>query len=276
LKRSRGNLRNTLLVDIGNTRIKWARFDGKKIGRQQAASFAGWGTKEFARNVIGSSRIAGRILVSSVAGSRVNRLFGAAAREAAGIKPEFVASQRRAGGVTTSYIEPWRLGVDRFVMAIGAHGIAKRRAVCIVSIGTTLTIDLVDAEGRHRGGAIVPSPPLMVKSLLTGTNGIRRRASGGPQDRKRTGSNGRFGHVFARTTRTAIEHGSLLAAAATIDRGVKEAHLLLGEAPLLLVAGGGATPVAAQILTRHRLVPDLVLQGLAVLAAEGMQPSRGS
>src|SRR5262249_18070441 len=151
---------------------------GSRLGRQRAEAFAGWQARDFARAVFRSLKGVDRILVSSVAGSRVNRMLAEAAPRAHGPKPEFVSSQRRAGGVTTAYAEPWRLGVDRFVMAIGAHRLARGRAVCIISVGTALTIDLVDAKGLHRGGAILPAPPLMVDSLLSKTNGIRRRAAG--------------------------------------------------------------------------------------------------
>lgn len=299
---------SVLLVDIGNTRIKWAQLRDGRLGRQYAEPFAGWKARDFARRVFGlpasasgrgsgrrakrSSRadrpIAGgdidRVIVSSVAGAQLNRVFTEAARHAHGPKPEFVASQRQAGGISTAYVEPWRLGVDRFVMAIGAHRLAKGRAVCVVSIGTALTIDLVDARGRHRGGAIVPAPPLMVDSLLTKTDGIRRRAADGADGSsggKGSGSSaagdglarGSSRSIFARTTREAIEEGALLAAAAAVDRGIDEARRAVGHAPVVLLTGGGAQSVAPLIQRPYWSVPDLVLQGLAVLANEGRPPS---
>ena len=97
-------------------------------------------------------------MVASVAGERVNRSVALAARRARAPAPEFVTSQRRGGGVTIGYLEPWRLGVDRFVAAIGAHHLAKGRAVVVVGVGTAMTIDLVDAQRpppgrRHHSGA---------------------------------------------------------------------------------------------------------------------------
>ncbi len=236
-----------------------------RLGRQHAEAHAGWSADDFARRVFGKKKGIGRILVSSVAGDRLNRLFRTAAKLAAqeaearsgSPTPEFIASRREAGGVTTTYLEPWRLGVDRFAMAIGGHQLAKPRPVCIVAVGTTLTIDLVDGTGRHLGGAILPSPRLMVDSLIDNTEGIRKRAKGGESgDRS----------LFARTTRTAIEQGALYAAAATIDRAAEEARWVLDRRPLLLLTGGGAADVAPLIRTSHTAVPDLVLQGLAVLA----------
>jgi type III pantothenate kinase len=95
----------------------------------------------------------------------------------------------------------------------------------------------------------------MKSSLLTQTSGIRRRARGGTS----------AGSLFARSTRAAIEQGSRYAAAAVIDRAVAEARTLLGRSPLVLLTGGGAPALRPLIRSAHTLVPNLVLQGLAVL-----------
>jgi type III pantothenate kinase len=248
-----------LLVDVGNTRVKWARLIDGQMGKQHAAANAGWTAEQYARRVIGRGwgGDGARIVVSSVAAPRVARMLRAAARTAAAPVPEFVSSQRSAAGVTTEYLDPWRLGVDRFVGAIGARHLACGQPVCVVNVGTAMTVDLVDAKGVHRGGAIVPGPALMVDSLLTGTSGIRRRAAGG-----RSG----VASLFARTTRSAIGQGSLYAAAAVIDRAVEEARAQLGVRPLILLSGGGAADIKPLIRNTTVSLPDLVLHGLAVWA----------
>jgi type III pantothenate kinase len=274
-----------LLVDIGNTRIKWARLVRGRVGRQHAAEYADWNRADFGREIFGKVRVRSgspvraregsgsarphsypdldRIIVVSVAGHRIDRLFSAAARERTGVVPEFFVSKRRVAGVTTQYVEPWRLGADRLAGAIGAYHFMNKRAVCVIGVGTALTLDLVDARGRHRGGAIVPSPGLMKDSLLTKTNGIRRRAQGGSPK----------GNLFARSTRAAIEQGSRYAAAAVIDRAVEEARKLLGRMPVVLLTGGGAPYLGPLIRTPHIWVPDLVLRGLAILVSQSTTES---
>jgi len=254
----------TLLIDVGNTRIKWARVRPGKSGRQHAAAHVGWTAKDYARRVFGR-RAAARVVVSSVAGLKVNRMLIAAARIAAAPAPEFVVSRRKAGGITTAYLEPWRLGVDRFVGVIGARRLCGGRAVCVVNVGTAVTIDLVDGLGRHRGGAIIPGPALMVDSLLSSTSGIRRRAQSGRRGVR---------SLFARSTRTAIGQGAAYAVAAVIDRAMQEARVQIGRRPKLLLTGGGATSIVP--LLRHSCVrvPDLVLQGLAVWAGVAAPPKR--
>lgn len=199
-----------------------------------------------------------RVIVSNVAGQRVERLLRAAFRQARGPTPEFVISRRSAAGLTTDYLEPWRLGVDRFVAAIGAHHLAQREPVCVVNVGTAVTLDLVDARGRHRGGAIVPGPQLMVDSLMRQTSGIRRRAGGGRSGARR---------LFAHSTRMALAQGALYAAAAVIDRSIEEAQRLLRRRPLLLMTGGGSSQIRPLLRTPCVSTPDLVLHGLAVWAS---------
>lgn len=245
-----------LLVDIGNTRIKWAPLKRARLSQGHAAVHCGWRPADYSRRLLASARGLKRLVVASVAGARVNQALAAAARRA-GVRCQFVKVRRRAAGVTVGYVEPWRLGVDRFAAMLGAHELFKAIPVCVVGVGTAMTIDLLGADGRHRGGVIVPAPALMVSTLLAQTHGIRRRARGGAVG---------TGELFGRSTRDAIQQGARYAAAALIDRAVEEACRLLGRAPLVVITGGGAQEVRPLLSSNSVGVPDLVLRGLAVLA----------
>jgi type III pantothenate kinase len=243
-----------LLIDIGNTRIKWATLSNGRLSRQEATAHAKWTPMDFQRQVLQSAQGVQRILVVSVASEAVNTTITEVALRTLKLTPEFFVSSRLVGGVTTRYADPWRLGVDRFAAVIGAHARAKNKAVCIVDVGTAMTIDLVDSKGLHRGGAIVPGPDLMVKSLLKSTSGIEVRAQGG--------SSGRG--LFARETSAAIEQGAWYAAAAVVDRAVIEARKTLRITPLLYLTGGASKQLHPLVQTTHVSIPDLVLRGLAV------------
>jgi len=248
-----------LLIDVGNTRVKWAQLVNGKLGRQHAVAHERWNAKLLAR----AGRSCEKIIVVSVAGAKFEKQLTRAARTALGRNPVFIRSRRRMAGVTTRYRDPWRLGADRLVAAIGGHRFAAGRAVCVVDIGTAMTIDLVDADGVHRGGSIIPGPQLMIESLLQDTSGIQRRAGGRSSART----------LFARDTRAAIEQGARYAIAGVIDRSVVEARDVLGSAPVLLLTGGAAPQVRGLLRARHRLVPDLVLRGLALLAGRQSRAS---
>jgi type III pantothenate kinase len=243
----------TLLVDIGNTRVKWATLRGAWQGRMQAAAHenSGIALRALVRR---APRSVSRVVVVSVVDEALTRVLDAAAQRRFGIAPEYIRSTSRARGVTNSYRDAWRLGADRWVSAIGAHVLAPGRAVVIANVGTALTIDAVSAGGRHRGGAIIPGPVVMVESLLTGTHGIRRRAGSG---------RGASRSLFATDTASALAAGSHFAAAAFIDRAVLEAQRELGGRPLLVLTGGAALALKRYLKSPARLVPDLVLRGLA-------------
>ncbi|HEY1891950.1 MAG TPA: type III pantothenate kinase [Steroidobacteraceae bacterium] len=256
---------SALLIDIGNSRIKWAVLNGDRLGKSQAADYSGWRARDFARRVIGPKLDVERILVSNVASDDVGDALAAGARLAGAPKPERVVTKKRACGVTIAYADPWRLGVDRLLAMIAAHRRFAGKPVCAVAVGTAMTIDLVGADGRHWGGAIIPGPTLMVDSLLDGTNGIRKRAQGG--------GSGRGPALFGRSTRAAIEQGARYAAAASVDRAISEARTVVDQTPELVMTGGGAKSLRPLIHTASQLVPDLVLEGLAAwcVGAQGQE-----
>ena len=255
----------TLLVDIGNTRVKWATLRGGQQGGMHAAAHedSGLALRELVRS---SPRGVNRVIVVSVVDESLSHVLDAAARRRFGVTPEYIRSTARAHGVINGYRDTWRLGADRWVSAVGAHALASGRTAVIANVGTALTIDAVSASGRHRGGAIVPGPETMVESLLNGTHGIRRRAGGRVKAHT----------LFATDTASALAAGSMFAAASFVDRALAEAQRELKGGPLLILTGGAATALQRYLKSPARLVPDLVLRGLGVFAAstEGAGSSR--
>jgi len=249
---------STLLVDIGNTRVKWSVQRGARSGRAHAVTHRGEGAALVAMVRAAPAGVE-RVVAVCVAGARLERALAAAVRKRFGVRVEFVRSTRQAAGVRNGYRETWRLGADRWVGVVAAHAEAGARPVLVANVGTALTLDAVDADGRHRGGAIAPGPETMITSLLQGTHGIRRRARGA----RPRGS--RVRGLFAPDTASALEAGALFAAAALVDRAVAEARAL-GARPLVLLTGGGAVPLKTHIKSAVRVVPDLVLRGLGILA----------
>jgi len=272
-----------LLLDAGNSRLKWRLLRGPRPGRVQAVP---WGEGEPVRVALQAMRAAkraggkagvARILACSVAGVARERDIQRAARAAGLPEPQFIRSARRAAGVRNGYVDPWRLGADRWVALIGARIAHPGRALCVVDVGTALTVDLLDAGGVHRGGLLVPGPELMVEALLGQTAGIRQRAGRGfalqVGRRHAAGSPPSAAPVFGRSTRDGLAAGALLAAAALIDRAWAEARSQLGLRPLLLLSGGAAPAVASRLRSKAQASEELVLVGLAALA--GALPAHG-
>lgn len=244
-----------LLIDIGNTRIKWARFEHGKLQPQAAAPHADWSAKTFIETVLHSGGRDARVLVSNVSGPRMTDIVRSATMQTWQVEPELVTSSAAAGGIRNAYPRPQQLGVDRWLAILGAHAL-ERTAVCVVSVGTALTIDGVAADGRHLGGVIVPGPDLMVSSLLRNTSDIAERAQQG------RASNA----LFADNTLGAIQQGAQHALAALVERAVGVMRHSLQETPTVLITGGASACVEKSLGLPYRAVPDLVLRGLAVLA----------
>jgi len=260
---------NRLLLDVGNSRIKWVLLRGR-YRRHQA--FVARGAISLARldrpaaawqRLLAAAGAPVSVHVCNVAGTAIERrlrtLFAGI-----GVRPCFARTVARAGGVRNAYPEPWRLGVDRWVGLIGARHEWPGQHLCIVGIGTAMTIDLLDADGGHRGGSITPGPQLMVDALLDRTAGIRRRA--GALHRAIGDARPGLAPLFARNTRGALQAGARYGCAALIERAVSEANLLLARRPRLIVTGGGAAAVVPALRRRYWREDDLVLRGLAVLA----------
>lgn len=246
-----------LLLDAGNTRLKWAPLVDGRPGPADAAMHRDVPASDWQRALSALGRPA-RVLVSNVAGPA----FGATLHEwslgAWGIAPEFVATARAAAGVVNAYANPAGLGVDRWLAMIGARN-AAHGPLLVVSVGTALTVDAVDADGRHRGGFIVPGIALMRDALYSRTGGIATAAA--LADAAREG-------MFGVNTAGAVEQGAIVAHAALAERAALELARLAGASPRRFLTGGDADRLRPWLTMPFESVPDLVLQGLAALATE--------
>ena len=240
-----------LLVDIGNTRIKSAFVDAIEMrglpptATAATAPFASWTESECPRPA--------RVLVSNVGGLAIAAKLSAYVREQWQTTAEFVTPRRLCAGMTTLYAEPQRLGVDRWLAALAAFHQCQR-AVCVIDVGTALTVDVVLADGTHLGGLIAPGPDLMRTSLTRGTAQLESDALDVIDG-------------FAANTRDAISLGCGDAIAGLLDRvAVRLAALSPTTDFEWVVTGGAAATVIARLDRAHRAIPDLVLRGLQIYA----------
>jgi type III pantothenate kinase len=243
----------TWLFDLGNTRLKCAPLHGDgRIGPVHAIAHEALDSPDAIADALARA-LPARLDVAHVASvaSEAQRVALLDALTARCGRIGLARTQARFAGLRVAYAQPQRLGVDRFLAMLGARK-SLEDAVLICGVGTALTLDLVDADGVHRGGRIAPSPTLMRESL-------HARAAQLPVD-------GGAYCEFADDTDDALASGCEGAALALIRDTHAAAQRVLGTMPRLLVHGGGAAPLLAH-LPDARLAPSLVLDGLAVWAA---------
>jgi type III pantothenate kinase len=244
------------LVDIGNTRIKWALYDGKRLGQHGNAvhrDVRDAALLTFARTV---PREVTRLVVANVAGDAMARGLRAVMGGRAEI--EFVATSAERFGVRCAYAEPQRLGVDRWIAVLAAHSRAAGPA-CVIDAGTAVTFDAVAGDGEHLGGLILPCARLLAAALDRNTSniGATPAPAGSPKGLA----------LLGRDTATAVGYGAMLAIAAALDRAVRAVATELGAAPRVYLTGGDAHDLKAWLETQVEARADLVLEGLALFAA---------
>lgn len=235
---------NTWLFDLGNSRLKLAPLRDGTVGEVRAIGHDGSGFEAgWLQHLPDSFELA---CVATVATSALTvQLLDALAVR--GNRVTIARTQAALAGVRIAYAQPQRLGVDRFLALLAARA-RDARAALVVGVGTALTVDLLDAGGRHRGGRIAPSPALMRAAL-------HQRAPALPAD------GGHF-QEFAADTGDALASGCEGAALGLVARSMEAATELLGSPPTLLLHGGGAPPLLPRLPSAMH-VPTLVLEGLA-------------
>lgn len=158
---------STLIVDAGNTRVKWTLFKGDKVADK-------WAQETPSLERIGSPK---NIVFASVRSAEHDALlFSLLCRSYPKATMHSIQSESEACGVINSYAEPQRLGVDRWLAAIAAYRIYGGPVV-VIDAGTAIKADFVNDLGVHLGGYIVPGLELMASSLISQTAKIRYDAA---------------------------------------------------------------------------------------------------
>lgn len=236
-----------LLIDIGNTRVKWGLFENDQWLREGAllhrdARELGAVVDAHAgiRSVLGVN-VAGTAIADAISGM-LNKH---------GLTLNWLHTSERCCGVINLYDTPQQLGVDRWTALIGARSIHEGNCL-VVTAGTATTVDRLDAAGRFLGGAILPGIDLMRRSLSGNTAQLPF-------------VEGRY-TTTPRNTADAIVSGCLSAQIGAVQLLFRA----IADQPdaLCLLSGGGAPALEGLLDVPLRRVDNLVLRGLARIASE--------
>ena len=234
-----------LLLDVGNSRCKWALVQNGKWVHQGVAGNTEWIALQQAFAALPPPS---RILVSNVAGEAMAQRLRTVC---AGWKSplEFVTANAGQCGVSNSYQQPERLGSDRWAALIAAWGLV-RGACLVVNCGTATTVDALSVDGEFLGGLIMPGVSLMQHSLATNAAQLMAE-QGSLQD-------------FPRNTADAIHSGMLRATLGAIRYQFDLLQKRCGEVRCLL-GGGAAGVVQPHLDLPLERVDNLVLKGLQII-----------
>lgn len=249
-----------LLIDAGNTSLKWGELDGATLRAVGRAFHAGQDMREVATQAWGELPAPERVIVGNVAGERFARSLRGWMKRTWRLVPEFLVPGACAAGVTNGYKQPDRLGVDRWAALVAARRHTQGPA-CVIDCGTAITIDVLAADGVHLGGLIVPGLTLMRRSLTDGASDIVVDGEAALIEEGQA-------RLLGNDTATAVAGGGLYAAVALIDRVLVDMRAEAGNDVAALLTGGDAPTVLPLLAGAVCHRPDLVLEGLGILAME--------
>jgi len=239
-----------LLIDVGNTFIKWGRY-------RTGAATAEAAQIDSERRLIDEIPSIGpafsayapprNIVISNVAGTRIRNPLLRAIELWPDAAVHWLASSGAQCGVTNGYRNPAQLGTDRWAALIGARALAPEQPVLAVVCGTATTIDLLTPEGHFAGGNILPGMGLMLRSLHISTAAL-------------PDADGEYVNHPTHTV-DAITSGCQHAQAGAIERLFRRHRAEYVDLQCLISGGAGKT-VAPRLSIPYRYHDNLVLEGL--------------
>ena len=232
-----------LLIDAGNSRVKWALWDGRTLGPVTALAHDALG--QLAQDWAG-------LAVDAVYAANVAHVqIRSAIEQAAPLPVQWQRAQKLAMGVRNHYRNVAEQGADRWLAVLGARQ-QQAGDVVIACAGTALTVEALTADGDYLGGLILPGYRLMLQALAQNTAQLDRQPG--------------LACDFPQGTEDALASGAIDALCGAIQRMQHRLAAHVGNMPVLLLTGGDAALLAAALPPGARIVDNLVLYGLASVA----------
>jgi type III pantothenate kinase len=246
-----------LAVDVGNTQTHLGAFDGERLVEHwRFQTRAGATGDELAERIAGMLALSGiglgdlrAVCVSSVVpplGTQYEQLTerymdATCLTIGPGVKT----------GMPIRIDNPLEVGADRLVNAVAAYERFKGACV-VVDFGTGINFDAVSEAGEYLGGAIAPGLEVSLTALVERAARIGRIDLEEPET------------AIGRSSRAAIQSGTVFGFAGLIDGVVRRIEDEMGEVELL-ATGGLAAVIVPFTETIDEVDEMLTLKGLRLI-----------
>lgn len=251
-----------LAIDVGNTNVVFALFDGRTLRtrwriatdpRRTGDEYAVWLLQLMA--IEGIERSAVRQVIVSTVVPRAQHNLEVLSEKYFGLVPLVAGEGAAAWNFPIDVDEPRSLGADRAINALAAHARYDGDLI-VVDFGTATTFDVVDYNGAYKGGIIAPGINLSLDALVSNTAKLPRIAIDSPRDDS----------VIGRNTEDQMLIGVFWGYVAMMEGLIARIRAEIGR-PARVIATGGL----AILFDRHTDIfdavdADLTLDGLALLA----------
>ncbi|MEB4592606.1 type III pantothenate kinase [Candidatus Thiothrix sp. Deng01] len=244
-----------LLVDAGNSRLKWSELDAAgSLSAQQARAYGERPALAAFIDLLDAYPAVGHIILVHV----LTQLFADSVREVCalrGVNLRMVHSVPQAYGIISGYQNPTSLGADRFVGLVAARRLAGDQPCIVIDCGTAITVDAVEGDGRHLGGLILPGLQLSAEALIARAQGRLSLSFEQPG-------------IFADGTARAIGSGCLFGLVGAIEGICTRMQLAMSAPPLRILTGGDAAHLRSWLHDGFLVQPDLLMHGLRYIAEQ--------
>ncbi|MCK5718514.1 MAG: type III pantothenate kinase [Thiomargarita sp.] len=245
-----------LFVDMGNSCLKWATYNYNNLSLPVSLFYQ---ENNFTAKLISSwsEYDITSVWVANVAGAEKAKILRNCIKSCWNLKPIFLQTQINYAKVINGYNKPKQLGIDRWLNLIAAYNLQENTNFCIIDCGTATTVDILLANGYHQGGLIIPG-------LVTMQNSLSKQAYqlanfdmiNLPKDKT---------SFLGRDTQTGIALGIAYTTIGLIEYLVNN----LDQQNINFILTGGLASKLTNLLRRpYRLIPELVLRGIQVIAVD--------
>jgi type III pantothenate kinase len=162
-----------LTVDIGNSRIKWALWQAEKIVARGAVAYSADKSTDVFDELFSAVEKPAHIFAVCVAGNKHSQALSEWSYQHWQLDVEFLRTEKKFNNIVNAYEDPGQHGVDRWAAVVASHQNYPGFSVCVINAGTAITFDLINKNGQHLGGYILPSYVTMHKALLLDTAKVK-------------------------------------------------------------------------------------------------------
>ena len=248
-----------LLMDIGNTRIKWGVLENKAlsgIGSLLTPHSSIFDLKPLFMSVPSDVK---SIVASCVLSKKTQIKLAESFFDNFELAIEFIEPKSRFSGLTNGYTNPSKLGADRWAAMVGAHNEFGGN-ILVVDMGTAITIDYINAEGVHKGGQILPGLKSFFNILDQSTCNINTKININDTAIKEI-------ERWGKNTDDAIISGAMSAISGAINAAVFS-FKIEDSMPSVILTGGDAIYFKDVFDYSLSYRPNLVLEGLAKISGK--------
>lgn len=237
-----------LLIDVGNSQIKCAIWAGINLEMPRQIIYQKYDLHDqFDRLFQGYA--SQPVFISCVV-ENMNEPLSKWFQDRWSEQPVFVVAVNKMCGVINGYTKPEALGVDRWLAMAAAYNKFKT-AICVIDCGTAVTVDVVNADGVHQGGLIMPGLQLMRESLFSNTSKI-------------VSAKGELVEL-AKNTQDAVESGCYQLLASGLD-SICQKQLAAVSDLRIVMTGGDGEYISRKMQVNTVFIAMLVLDGLLLAA----------